>query len=137
MYGPLNLQAAVDRILATLANDTPTLATVNTNVVALGSSTRLGNIKGVDRGTITCATTSFGTANGTIGSVTLSRSIATFGHANGISYLSAAGEFVIPVSASGHLSNSTTVVATSGSRSSGRDTEVAGRLRYEVVEVNT
>jgi len=76
MYTPLNLQAATDRILAALSADTPTLATVNSNVTTLGGSTRLGSINGIDRGTIFINDSNTDLDNtATVGAVVLARSL--------------------------------------------------------------
>ena len=118
MYGPLRLKEAVDRIMAALSADTPTLATVNTNVLA-----RLPDIKNIQMGTITVDWAA-NSDTATITAVVLANSIILFlGHSGGNAGRNARIE----------LTNTTTVTAFANSTVSNQDTVVVG---YLVLEFN-
>ena len=108
------------------------LATIITDVTALGATTRLGSIAGIDRGEIACSTTNGGTATATIGAVVMARTIDTYSCRNGHSYASANSPSAA-LTADGQLTNTTTVTATTGTVVS-TDVVTTPYLSYTVVE---
>ncbi len=130
----VSINSDVDTTTSSRASTT-LVNTVNSNVTALGSSTRLGSIAGIDRGTITPSASGGATATATIGAVTVARTSVTFSFANGYGQEGVSDDAAASVSARGTLTNTTTITATAGQYLASNPAVVV-TLGYEAVEYN-
>jgi hypothetical protein len=113
------------------------ISSVNTNIDTLGSSTRLGNIKGIDRGSISLAATDGATNTATIGAVVTARTQVTYSCSNGYGVRNDSGfKSGNATSARGTLTNTTTITASLGGHVSTTGTFNAV-LAFEAVEYNS
>ena len=123
--------AAEARVLAALDADTPTLATVKAAIDALGTTGRLGEINGVDRGSITVDIAIESTDTATIGAVVMARTRSSFSGQNG-RFLDATGKLNFP-QPRGTLTDTTTVTANLWTTGYNSD-PIAGIINYEIME---
>jgi hypothetical protein len=121
--------AATRRILAALSADTPTLATVNTNVTALGTSTRLGSIAGIDRGTITVAPDVDPGGTATVTAVVLARAVLHHLGQSRVADGTTASDIANAAGGKLVLTNTTTITYTVGAAAPGGMT-----VSYQLVE---